>query len=222
MEMMRATMEDSSLLPIMQHAVKNHFDPHPEEYAQCPGPNCAAYYKLHESGDQNICPSCFAVTCVGCKVEQHFGETCRQYQERVTGQLRALEEWMLKHGAKRCKRCNTIVEKLDGCNNMQCPGCKADFCFTCMEILPTHEEVYTHLIVEHRNYGDEEALELEDQVERAYQPRVPHAYYGEWLDPEELALGRRLALGLPAVPMAEGPHARLAAPEGRLMEQLRA
>lgn len=177
-----ANLERTNLSELMQLAIDDHFHRHPEKYAQCPGINCAAYYEPNPIQAEYDCPICFTVSCIDCKVEQHFGERCRDYQYRITGQSRALELWIEESGAKRCTRCTTIIQKEVGCNNMQSPGCKANICFTCMEILPTYEDVYVHTHEQHGNYGDEEALELQEEIERRYYEAAEREHYEAALD----------------------------------------
>lgn len=186
-----ASLESAVLLDLMQQAVDDHFARHPRRYAQCPGTDCSAYYELDTGEDEHICLSCCTVVCIKCKIEQHFGETCQDYQYRITCQLPELELWMEASGAKRCKRCSTVMQKDVGCNNMQCLGCRAHFCFTCMEILPTHEAVYVHMHEQHGNYGDEEALELQEQVERGHYEAAEREHYEAALDRPRINEGER-------------------------------
>ncbi|KAK5137456.1 hypothetical protein LTR08_008434 [Meristemomyces frigidus] len=168
MQLIRNAVGDLTLPDVLQHAVQDHFLRHPVDFALCPGPDCAAVYTLKTNADEHTCPSCFTIICVRCKVGQHFGETCEQYRESSSAHQRAMEVYIREGNAKRCTNCATIVEKIGGCNNMECPGCKAHFCFTCMEVLPTHQAVYQHLLAVHGNYGDREANELVAQVEQGH------------------------------------------------------
>ena len=99
--------------------------------------------------------SSFTITCARCKVEQHFGETCDEYQERSNGQLGALQKWMDEGNAKRCPRCNTIVQKTYGCNHMECPGCFAHFCWICLAAFADSGATYAHLTAKHDGWFDE-------------------------------------------------------------------
>jgi len=169
-QLLRTRLSDSDFNVIMQQAIKAHFDRHPGSYAPCSGPNCTAYYKLDgRDGDVITCPTCFTITCTKCADEEHAGETCAEYQERITGRLEAFEEWMRAGNAKKCKNCNRVIQKIGGCDHMQCPKCEVHFCFSCMEIFPDANAVYEHMYEAHGNHGDPEALELQAEVERGHQ-----------------------------------------------------
>ena len=41
--------------------------------------------------------------------------------------------WVRENGAKQCRKCKAVVEKLpDGCNHVTCMGCDFVFCFFCL------------------------------------------------------------------------------------------
>ena len=39
-------------------------------------------------------------------------------------------------------KCGVPIEKNQGCNHMQCPTCKHDFCWKCMEVWSGHASYY--------------------------------------------------------------------------------
>lgn len=116
----REQLAESDMNTIMTQALQAHFERHPSEYTQCPGPDCVQYHRISDCDGHYECEKCFTVVCTSCRVEKHFGETCRQYQDRMTGNLEAMERWMEAAEAKRCRRCQAVVQKMEGCNNMQC------------------------------------------------------------------------------------------------------
>ena len=51
-----------------------------------------------------------------------------------------------KGRVKNCPKCNTRIEKNEGCNHMHCTRCKFDFCWLCnREYKPGHYEWYNLL-----------------------------------------------------------------------------
>lgn len=50
-----------------------------------------------------------------------------------------LAEYMAESGAKACGNCGTILVKSEGCNHMQCGGCKIHICWVCDEMSETGE-----------------------------------------------------------------------------------
>lgn len=103
---------------MVQQSLRNHFERNVLTYAKCAGADCHFFYPITDPGDPHTCPQCLIVNCPKCKDEYHFDETCADYQDRKAGHLQALEEAMLQFGAKRCKNCGAIIEKLEGCNHI--------------------------------------------------------------------------------------------------------
>ena len=165
MDQIRSSLESHQMQRLLSESLAGYLRRNPEEYSPCIGADCAASYRISVAREQHICPECFTVICAKCKVEFHFGETCDEYQLRTSGHLRALEQWIEAEGAKHCRRCNAVVQKLEGCDNMTCHFCKADFCWKCMEIFPTHQEVYQHLIRKHGGYFGDEQEQMENMRE---------------------------------------------------------
>ena len=210
---LQSTLKKNHLQLLFSQALTAHVERHPEEYVQCPGADCSMYYSISTAKEQHICPKCFTASCSDCRTEFHFDETCTQYQTRMVEDkdVEALEKWMEKEGAKRCTSCNAVVQKLVGCDNMQCMMCKVHFCWHCMKTFPTHNEVYTHLESEHGGFiADPEEreeymreLREEEELVRALEEAdVPV------VDEEELAIGG----------IRRAPRALVAAIEQRLLE----
>ena len=152
MQQLRSKLEKNQFEQLLTVAVTDHFSRKPAEYAPCVGADCPSFFRTSSTERQHICPICFTPTCRDCKVEFHFGETCRQYQSRTSENLEALEKWIETEGAKHCKNCNALIQKEVGCDNMQCHFCKAHFCWYCLKVCPTHQGVYAHLMKEHGGF----------------------------------------------------------------------
>ena len=172
MSQLQAELSEQDLANVLSVSVRNHFNHTPEKAAKCPSPECDMYYFIN-SPRQITCPKCFIAFCTACRVEFHFGECCHQYRQRVkeSEHVEKLEKWIEETRAKRCKGCNAVVQKLDGCDNMQCYLCKAHFCWVCMQVCDTHKEVYSHLTAMHGGiHNDErERAEHDEEMERAYE-----------------------------------------------------
>ncbi|KAK3679151.1 E3 ubiquitin-protein ligase rnf14 [Recurvomyces mirabilis] len=152
-QLVRDNLDKEALYKVLSLAAVNQMQTRPKQYQQCAGPSCKAFFDI-EAGGESLCPSCFTITCVGCKVEMHFGESCSDYKGRANGHLGALQKWMDENKCKRCTKCDAAVQKVDGCNNMRCSGCRSDFCWKCMKIFDGHKDVYGHLVSEHGGYFD--------------------------------------------------------------------
>ena len=44
----------------------------------------------------------------------------------------------MRDKAKKCPKCQTPIEKSDGCNKMTCHRCNTYFCYLCEAYLPRH------------------------------------------------------------------------------------
>lgn len=153
-QLVRRELNDEKLKELMHAAVTDHLQQHPQAYAQCSGPDCSAWYHIEAAGEQNVCSSCFTTSCVNCKIEQHFGDSCAEHRERSEGHPEALQRWADLNNAKRCPRCQTLVEKIDGCHHMECVACRAHFCWVCLKLCETNQEIYAHMMAEHGGYFD--------------------------------------------------------------------
>ena len=175
LDQIRSALGEDVFLRLASEAVEHYIQQRPDEYVKCSGPDCSAYSPTNKSEVHN-CASCFTPSCQDCKVEYHYGETCREYKERVLGHMEKLQKWIEKEGAKRCPRCNGIVQKEFGCDNVKCPLCKIDFCWACLKSYESHDAVYKHQIKEHGSYFAN-PQEYEDQMRRLLGDDVPARFF---------------------------------------------
>ncbi|KAI2465479.1 hypothetical protein F4781DRAFT_22860 [Annulohypoxylon bovei var. microspora] len=71
-----------------------------------------------------ICRECYSYTCTGCKNPYHEGD-CALYDG--SAELKALAK---KEGWAECYKCGSIIEKVDGCDRIEC-ACGVSFCYKC-------------------------------------------------------------------------------------------
>lgn len=187
MEQLRSVLSRSQLEEVLNGAVKDHISRRPDKFTQCPGVDCSYNHPLSDERDhQTLCPKCLNEICTKCRVIYHHDETCAAYQKR-TAEDEQFARWKESAKAKTCKkyvsprhpihsilelqpadyhiRCNAVVQKLDGCDNMTCYLCKSNFCWHCMEIFPTHAAVYGHMEREHGGFfadPEEQAQQMEN------------------------------------------------------------
>ncbi|CAF0953958.1 unnamed protein product [Didymodactylos carnosus] len=110
----------------------------------CITPNCA-YWWFIEQQIQNIvyCEGCSSWICMTCNA-RHDGQSCAQYQDdlkiRAVNDVNArkdkehLEEMIRKGEAMHCPGCKVIVQKLSGCDWLQCTMCKMEICWPTRKI----------------------------------------------------------------------------------------
>jgi IBR domain, a half RING-finger domain len=67
-----------------------------------------------------VCPACQTEFCFECKAAWHEGTPCNADPEKMADADRQFHDWLSEKGAKvkPCPRCNTPIEKNDGCNRM--------------------------------------------------------------------------------------------------------
>lgn len=105
------------------------------------------------------CPECEMDTCVKCNVLWHEGKNCEEYRRGTNAN--DLYTLMRKKGWRQCPSCWAIIERIDGCNHMECK-CGAHFCYLCgneLEIKRNGDMVYCDC----HNDSEEEFFEEEDE-----------------------------------------------------------
>ncbi|XP_076599714.1 E3 ubiquitin-protein ligase parkin isoform X1 [Chaetodon auriga] len=115
----------------------------------CPSPECGAGLVPPEDSRRVECDrqhGCGFVFCKDCRESYHEGE-CHAELAPPTGdasQVFVVDEeaslrgrWdrasllLLQESTKRCPQCSVPVERNGGCMHMQCPLCKAEWCWLC-------------------------------------------------------------------------------------------
>ena len=101
----------------------------------CLAPGCNSG-QLHATDNPILaCGACSYRQCVRHKTAWHEGETCEEYDDRVSGRRAAAEEEAsnakITETTKACPNCNTRIEKNQGCDHMTCKICKYQFCWAC-------------------------------------------------------------------------------------------
>jgi len=114
---------------LFENAIAGQCQQDPDAYVHCTGQNCDQHLAIVKGVNKAICPKCLTVNCTSCKTEYHFGETCQQSERRRDPQKDALEQYLERIGGKLCPRCNTPSIRIDGCFHMECPSCKAHYCW---------------------------------------------------------------------------------------------
>ncbi|KAF1995018.1 hypothetical protein P154DRAFT_612278 [Amniculicola lignicola CBS 123094] len=112
------------------------------DWKWCLRPRCPSG-QIHPNGDAEpiiTCNECGFRMCAKHNREWHVGETCQEYDYRVSGQKdrdqaaqEAASQAAVNQLSRKCpgKKCAYSIEKNDGCDHMTCSKCKYEFCWLC-------------------------------------------------------------------------------------------
>lgn len=118
------------------------------KYKFCPSPDCPSVYRVAEPGTTCwpfACGACYAETCTGCHLEYHPFMSCERYKEFKEDPDSSLKEWCQgKEHVKSCPVCGYMIEKVDGCNHIEC-RCGKHICWVCLECFCNSDDCYVHL-----------------------------------------------------------------------------
>ncbi|PSS29226.1 ATP-dependent RNA helicase [Actinidia chinensis var. chinensis] len=118
------------------------------KYRFCPSPDCPSIYRVAEPekpGWPFACGACYAETCTRCHLEYHPYVSCERYKEFKQDPDLSLKEWCQgKENVKRCPVCSYTIEKVEGCNHIEC-RCGKHICWVCLECFCSSDECYAHL-----------------------------------------------------------------------------
>ncbi|OZC09281.1 hypothetical protein X798_03621 [Onchocerca flexuosa] len=133
--------EDSRKLQSLSDASLAYFvERHSDLYKHCLTPDCRG---LHP--------------CTRCGKEEHESITCEEYARLRINADESVRKWIQEDQTRRriCPNvnCQTVIEKLGGCNHMQCSQCKQHFCWICMFSAPESRKIYAHMDAEHGGPG---------------------------------------------------------------------
>ncbi|CAN4106751.1 unnamed protein product [Withania somnifera] len=117
-------------------------------YRFCPSPDCPSVYQVAESGDAGapfFCGACFVETCTSCHLEYHPYISCEKYKVFKDDPDFSLKEWAKgKENVKKCPVCGFTIEKVDGCNHIEC-RCGKHVCWVCLVSFSSSDDCYSHL-----------------------------------------------------------------------------
>nr|XP_043638906.1 ATP-dependent RNA helicase DEAH12, chloroplastic [Erigeron canadensis] len=118
------------------------------KYRFCPSPDCPSVYQVAEDGDPGrpfACGACSVETCTKCHLEYHEFLSCEMYKEFKRDPDLSLKEWIKgKEDVRHCPVCRFTIEKIDGCNHIEC-RCGVHICWVCLEHFKSSDECYAHL-----------------------------------------------------------------------------
>ncbi|KAK1315489.1 hypothetical protein QJS10_CPA06g02024 [Acorus calamus] len=122
-------------------------------YRFCPSPDCPSVYRVADHGSSVglfSCGACGADTCTRCHLEHHPFLSCERYKEFKEDPDVSLGEWCMgKENVKKCPACGFTIEKIDGCNHIECK-CGNHVCWVCLKSFTSSNDCYSHLRAVHQ------------------------------------------------------------------------
>lgn len=114
----------------------------------CPSPDCPSVYQVAGPDTPRktfVCGACSVETCTSCHMESHSFISCEKYKEFKQDPDLSLREWCKgKEHVKECPVCGYIIEKIDGCNHIECK-CGNHICWVCLTFYGNSNDCYDHL-----------------------------------------------------------------------------
>jgi len=115
-----------------RHSLKFCLDSNPDEYLNCPTPDCDYAFLFDPAGPRFDCPKCKKSYCVSCKTNWHFKQRCEEYKKKKEAQSdEVFFKFANQKNFKKCPQCHFWIEKSEGCNHMKCSRCQTLFCYRC-------------------------------------------------------------------------------------------
>ncbi|KAI8956038.1 hypothetical protein F4801DRAFT_527810 [Xylaria longipes] len=151
----QAHVDPSTFEQLLESSFSTYIARRPSQFHYCPTPDCGYIYRpasVSASSSWHMCPKCLQRICRSCHAN-HDGRRCDEHRA-----FQAFEAYKHENrsSVKDCPKCQTTVEKIDGCNHMQCGGCNIHLCWVCLQTFEESRACYTHMGEIHGGIGIEE------------------------------------------------------------------
>ena len=151
---------------VLQSSFTSYIRRRPQAFRYCPQPNCGNIYRVTDpllSVRTHICSQCLAAICKTCHAI-HDDMTCAEFKYLQSGGHEATEKLKRQLGCKDCPKCETTMEKTEGCNHMICSGCGIHICWVCLATFGASGPCYDHMNKVHGGIGLNDLALLEDDM----------------------------------------------------------
>ena len=116
----------------------------------CIRQGCENFVKGDENTKKITCNLCQQEMCFTCRNMWHPGRTCEEALDSD------FKEYQKKILVKKCPKCQSRIEKNEGCNHMTCTRCHYEFCWLCSRKYSTKHYEWYNLCgcpsMQHRNF----------------------------------------------------------------------
>jgi len=179
---------------------------------------------IEDEDHMALCGVCMFAFCGRCRGAYHPGTECSSADDRMEAlEARAVgpgpaaaaaraELMTLRHLArttKRCPRCQTAIEKSEGCSKVHCRNCQVYFCWRCGKEINGYDHFATS---ECRLFDDEEIRrwnQKANHVDRAQARAHEARFLAQFVDPAQLWKQARDCPRCKAVVVREGKNNHL-------------
>lgn len=128
-------LEDPAKLQKYRTFRIDNFIANSKDLRWCPAPGCTKVVRAGALVTSVKCSpgGCGFAFCMKCGEEAHQPASCQLLEMWVEKCQNESEtaNWILAN-TKRCPKCQTRIEKNQGCNHMSCSQCKHEFCWMCL------------------------------------------------------------------------------------------
>ncbi|KAF5971442.1 hypothetical protein FCOIX_9863 [Fusarium coicis] len=130
---------------------------HQDQLRYCPTPECTQVYRIAQP-ETSIpaiftCTKCMTATCTSCHVS-HPRKTCAEYKGNESGGMAELLKAKEELGFKDCPKCNTHIQKDEGCNHIHCTARGTHICWLCLKTFTDGDDCYQHMGRVHGGIGN--------------------------------------------------------------------
>ena len=139
---------DRGIWKVLKTSTDHYVQTRPKEFGFCHKPDCHGVIQKKPNAIAYCCSLCNSKMCPRCLNTYHGHESCENYLNNT-----AFKEWMASsRDRKKCPNCGMAIEKIDGCNRVQCTNCQRHICWVCLQHYPDMRLAYDHLNREHNGY----------------------------------------------------------------------
>ncbi|GAP85473.2 putative ariadne RING finger [Rosellinia necatrix] len=157
----QAHTDPSSFEQLLESSFSAYIARRPNQFHYCPTPDCGYIYRPSSESASSLwhmCSKCLQWICRSCHVN-HDGQRCDEHRA-----FQAFETYKHENSSnvKDCPKCQTTVEKIDGCNHLQCGGCNIHLCWVCLQTFEDSPACYGHMTEVHGGIGVDDVPEGDD------------------------------------------------------------
>ena len=124
----QAVLDRDQLEGVFNRALSTYVRSHPNEFQCCPTPDCNGIFRVSMEEKVRSCPVCSAKICTACNSVNHQDLTCAEHRDFMSGWTVAFARWKIDNNVRSCPSCRVSIEKIEGCNHVQCGACGKHFC----------------------------------------------------------------------------------------------